>query len=145
MKLLRDKNSRGFTLLEIMVSLFILAIVLVSVFKMHSATIRLSVAGDFYATASHLARYKLADIERDFFSQSYDQSTLNELSGDFEDKYPGYRWQSIITTFDSSTSQIPENLIKKSELQKLKRIIILIFYGEEFSFELTSWRFVQNG
>ncbi|MGD9733543.1 MAG: prepilin-type N-terminal cleavage/methylation domain-containing protein, partial [Desulfamplus sp.] len=56
--------NRGFTLLEIMVSIFIIALVLVAVFKIQSSTIRLSVAGEFYSTASHLARQKMADIEQ---------------------------------------------------------------------------------
>lgn len=137
--------NRGFTLLEIMVSIFIIALVLVSVFKIQSSTIRLSVAGEFYSTASHLARQKMADIEQTL----RDPSILNELSSDllaggFGEDFSGYRWQCVITDFNLEGSQIPEEAIAKNRLKQLKNITIEILYNDEYSFKVTSWRFIQN-
>lgn len=137
----RFTKNQGFTLLEMMVSIFILALVLVSVFKIQSGSIRLSVAGKFYSTASSLARQKMADMEQ----KLREASTLsNEFSGDFGDDFPGYRWQCVITNFTLSGSKIPEEIIAKKDLQKLKKIDIEISYKEERSFKVTSWRFIQN-
>lgn len=139
-------REQGFTLLEMMVSIFILALVLVSVFKIQSATIRLSVSGQFYSTASHLARQKMADIEHKLSDPSTsNELSADEISGDFGDAFPGYKWQCVIKNFDISGSQIPEGVIKTGELQKFKNITIGISYRDEFSFQVTSWRFIQNG
>ncbi len=139
-------KNRGFTLLEMMVSIFILALVLVSVFKIQSATIRLSVSGKFYATASNLARQKMADIEQKLRDSSMSNELLaSELSGDFGDAFPGYRWQYVITSLELSGSQIPEAVIKQGELQKFKNLTVEISYRDQFSFKVISWRFIQNG
>lgn len=133
-------QNQGFTLLEMMVSIFILALVLVSVFKIQSGTIRISVAGKFYSTASHLARQKMAETEQ----KLRDPSMANELSGDFGDSFPGYKWQSVISSLDLSGSPIPEGIIAKKDLQRLKKIDIEISYSDDSRFKVTSWRFVQN-
>jgi len=133
-------KNQGFTLLEMMVSISILALVLVSVFKMQSGTIRLSVAGQFYSTASQLARQKMAEIEQ----QLRDPSMVNELSGEFGDAFPGYQWECAINSLELSGSQIPEGAIEKKDLQRLKKIDIEISYRDESSFKITSWRFIQN-
>ncbi|MBF0376646.1 MAG: prepilin-type N-terminal cleavage/methylation domain-containing protein [Desulfamplus sp.] len=136
---------KGFTLLEIMVSISILALVVVSVFKIQSSIIRLSIAGEFYSTASHLARQKLADIEQEIRDPSMvNEISTKELSGDFGDNFPDYNWKCAINNLDLSNSEIPEEVIKKGDLQKLKKIKIEISYKDEFSFNISSWRFVQN-
>ena len=53
----------GFTLLEIMVAISIIAIVLIAVFKMHYQTINLNLATRFYSTAPLLAQNKIAELE----------------------------------------------------------------------------------
>ncbi|MBF0573968.1 MAG: prepilin-type N-terminal cleavage/methylation domain-containing protein [Desulfamplus sp.] len=141
----KHHKIKGFTLLEIMVSISILALVLVSVFKIQSAIIRLSIAGEFYSTASHLARQKLADIEQEIRDPSMvNEISTKELSGDFGDDFPDYKWRCAINNLDLSNSEIPEEVIKKGDLQKLKKIKIEISYKDEFSFNISSWRFVQN-
>ncbi|MBF0228427.1 MAG: prepilin-type N-terminal cleavage/methylation domain-containing protein [Desulfamplus sp.] len=141
----KHHKIKGFTLLEIMVSISILALVVVSVFKIQSAIIRLSIAGEFYSTASHLARQKLADIEQEIRDPSMvNEISTKELSGDFGDDFPDYSWRCDINNLDLSNSEIPEEVIKKGDLQKLKKIKIEISYKDEFSFNILSWRFVQN-
>ncbi|MFO7972965.1 MAG: prepilin-type N-terminal cleavage/methylation domain-containing protein [Desulfobacterales bacterium] len=54
----------GFTLLEIMVALSIIAIVLVSVYKMQAQSISMIYASKFYATAPLLAQLKIAEVEQ---------------------------------------------------------------------------------
>ncbi|MBF0411985.1 MAG: prepilin-type N-terminal cleavage/methylation domain-containing protein [Desulfamplus sp.] len=138
-------SNQGFTLLEMMVSISILALVLVAVFQIQSSTLRLSVSGEFYSTASHLARKKMADIEQILNDPSMsNELSANQISGDFGDQFSGYKWECLISSFDISGSQIPEEVIAKSELQQLKNITIQISYKDELSFKISSWRFIQN-
>ncbi|MCU0593194.1 MAG: prepilin-type N-terminal cleavage/methylation domain-containing protein, partial [Desulfobacterales bacterium] len=49
------RSPQGFTLLEVMVALGIMAIVLVSVYRLHSQTLAMSVESRFYTQAPLLA------------------------------------------------------------------------------------------
>ena len=82
--------QRGFTLLEIMVALSIIAIVLVSVYRMHAQTVSMNNEVRFYATAPMLAQIKMAQIE----SESLED--MGDDSGDFGDEFPDYRWNIVI-------------------------------------------------
>jgi prepilin-type N-terminal cleavage/methylation domain-containing protein len=48
--------SSGFTLLEVMVAMAIMAIVLVSVYRMHSQTLTMNMAARFYTQAPMVAQ-----------------------------------------------------------------------------------------
>ena len=80
-------TTSGFTLLEVMVAIAILAIVLVSVYRMHSQTLTMNTAARFYTQAPMLAQSKLAQIEVD------SSGIITGDSGDFGDKFPGYTWR----------------------------------------------------
>ena len=54
--------ASGFTLLEVMVAMAIMAIVLVSVYRMHSQTLTMNSASRFYTLAPLLAQSKLAQL-----------------------------------------------------------------------------------
>ena len=56
-------NSFGFTLLEVMVALAVMAIVLVSVYRMHSQSLTMNTAARFYTLAPMLAQGKMAEQE----------------------------------------------------------------------------------
>ena len=49
----------GFTLLEMLVSIAVIGVVLVAIFKMQSGTTRLSASGDFYDTAPPPCPYEI--------------------------------------------------------------------------------------
>ena len=81
--------QKGFTLLEVMVALSIIAIVLVSVYKMHAQTVSMNNEVRFYATAPMLAQIKIAEIE------SENLKDIGDDSGDFGDEFPDYRWNIV--------------------------------------------------
>lgn len=83
----RRAASAGFTLLEVMVALAIMAIVLVSVYKMHAQSLAMNTAARFYTQAPLLAQRKLAELET---SATPD---LAEGAGDFGADFPGYTWK----------------------------------------------------
>lgn len=78
---------RGFTLLEVMIAMAILAISLVAVFQSQSQSI--SMAGDsrFLTTASLLAQSRMVEID------AADPRKVTAGNGDFGEDFPDYRWQ----------------------------------------------------
>lgn len=77
----------GFTLLEVMIALAILAIVLLSVYRLHSQTIAMSIESRFTTQAPLLARSALARWE----DPNRPQPAADQ--GDFGAEFPGYRWE----------------------------------------------------
>ncbi len=138
---------QGFTLLEMMVSIFILALVLISIFKMQSGTIRLSSSGEFYSTASHLARQKLTDLTQDL----EEKSSEGDASGDFGENFPGYRWYYTIESPGLADAQLPEKMVStvevmmgKNLIKRFKKIDLEISHANGNSFHLYTWRFLNN-
>ncbi|MFO8083727.1 MAG: prepilin-type N-terminal cleavage/methylation domain-containing protein [Desulfobacterales bacterium] len=122
----------GFTLLEIMVSLSILAIVMVSVFKMHAQTILMADSTKFYATAPLLAYQKLSEMD-----VSSDNKITGEIkTGQFGKNFPEYRWSVVIKKNN------PEILGEISE--DLKRIDIKISLdNDEQTYHLRAYKFIR--
>lgn len=85
-------DSKGFTLMEIMVAMAILAISLVSVFQLYSQSISMTTDSRFMTTASLLAQSKMVDTE----TASASLSNRSE-NGDFGPDYPEYVWRLEIT------------------------------------------------
>lgn len=102
---MRWKNT-GFTLLEVMVAMSILAIALVAVFQMQSQSISMSTESRFLTTASLLAQNKMADIEADASLGNRSQK------GDFAPDYPDYGWSLTVTD---------------TQLARLKRVELNVF------------------
>ena len=73
----RPTMDRGFTLLEVMAALAIIAIVLVSVYKLHAQTISMNQAARFYVTASLLAQSKISEFETKLPEELTDQHQKN--------------------------------------------------------------------
>ncbi len=123
--------QRGFTLLEIMVALSILAIVLVSVYRMHAQTVSMNNEVRFYATAPMLAQLKMAEVE------SENPEDIRDDSGDFGDEFPNYRWNIIIDDVESTALG---NIAKD-----LKKIDLLIsFNNNEFTYSLRNYKFLKD-
>jgi len=124
----RNLNSDfGFTLLEIMVAISIIAIVLVSVYRMQAQTITMNYNARFYATAPLLAQLKIAELETKLLED------LISDSGDFGEDYSGFRWDVVINDVESETlGSIAENL---------KRIEVVVSYNnDEFTYDLRTYR-----
>lgn len=76
----------GFTLLEVMLAMSILAIALVAVFQSQSQSISMMARSRFDTAAPLLAQAKMAEIE------AIASGEVTSDSGDFGDDYPGYSW-----------------------------------------------------
>jgi general secretion pathway protein I len=89
------KNIKGFTLLEVMIAMAILAITLVTVGSLRNRDILYHEDVRQIITATLLAQERMTLLE---MAEEY--PALGERSGEFDDeRYPQYRWtQTVLTT-----------------------------------------------
>ena len=125
------QTASGFTLLEVMVAMAIMAIVLVSVYRMHSQTLTMNTAARFYTQAPMLAQSKLAQLE------VASEGTIVGDSGDFGDKFPGYSWR--ISTDEVSSEALGEIGAD------LKRIDMTVsFNSDEYVYNVRTYWFMRE-
>ena len=121
-------SPRGFTLFEILVSMAIIAIVLVSLFRMQGGSILVAEKVRFNAVAPGLAQQKLSEIALTI-------SHADDGQGDFGEAFPQYTWQSVITEL----SVPDEAVLSDKGAEKLKRIDVTISRGERLTYTLGTW------
>ncbi len=84
----------GFTLLEVMVAMAILATSFVVLLENHGSSVRLSSRSREVSIAVNLAKDLMTDIELEGFPE------IGTTAGDFEELYPGlypgYRWEKEV-------------------------------------------------
>ena len=119
----RSLYHTGFTLLEVMVAMAILAIALVAVLNLQTQSISMANEACLATTASMLAQSKIAEIE-----------SLDAVmsSGDFGEYFPNYRWD--VTTTDTNSKY-------------LEKIDLTVTWKEAVStreYRITFYRYVQD-
>ncbi len=102
-------RGRGFTLLEVMIAMAILAITLVALYQSQSQTISMASDSRFLTTASLLAQTRMAEVD------AADPRSVVSANGDFGDDYPGYTWRLEVGAVD--------------ELPLLKRMTLTVTQG----------------
>jgi len=122
-------ETDGFTLLEMLVAVSIIAIAFVAVFRMHAQTLSMAAMVRFDTNAPMLAREILSGWEKDA------EETSLGTSGDFGDRFPGYKWQ--ITTDDISSEAL-------GDTGDLKKVEVLITLDANQSFRLQTYRIAVN-
>jgi len=119
----RDSGFRGFTLLEVMIAMAILATTLVVVFQSQSQSVSMAGRARFETTASLLAQVIMSEIEA-----ASPEKVISD-KGDFGDDFPDYSWQVYVT---------------EAELESLKKIEVEIVnerMTSNNSFRLVLYRF----
>lgn len=96
-------SAKGFTLMEVMIAMAILAIALVTIFQSQSQSISMTGHSRFLTTASLLAQARMAEIE------VLDMRDVRTDSGDFGDGFPDYAWRVEVRGTDFA-------IVKKIEL-----------------------------
>lgn len=84
------RQERGFTLLEVMVALAVLATALIMLLHVRNQGIRLAEESRRLTEATLLASWRLGEIE------AVGSLEVGERTGDFGNDYPGYTWQVVI-------------------------------------------------
>ena len=115
------KSISGFTLLEVMVSLAIIATAFTAVLKLHSDSIEMVISSRVHTKAAQLAQYKMTEIE------VVGLRNLPFMSGEFGDLAPEYTWNiGIEPTPISSFVKVTVNVNNRN-------------VGEGGGFELTEY------
>jgi len=105
-----NKNGKdhGFTLLEIIICLGLLALVLVAVFHLQAQNLDLQSEAQFMTTATCLLQERLSQI------QALETIEEGKNSGDFGEDYPDY-------TYTQEVSEVPDT----ETLYKVRVAVIL--------------------
>jgi prepilin-type N-terminal cleavage/methylation domain-containing protein len=88
------RNERGFTLVEMLVAIVVLAVGIAGTLAALGAISSSSGAAAEYDRAALLAERQLAEIE------AQEQAPSGEDSGDFGEEYPGYQWEQEVLATD---------------------------------------------
>lgn len=83
------QNTHGFTLLEVLIAISIIAIALTSLFGSQSSSLSLAIEAQFNTNASLLAREIVAGYESGIRSYVADE-------GDFGEEFVGYTWKAEV-------------------------------------------------
>jgi general secretion pathway protein I len=125
------RRYSGFTLLEVMIAVAIIAIVLVAVFGSQSQSLSLANDAKFSTTAALLAQRKMAEVEME------DSLDVSSASGDFGEDFPEYQWELDI-------SEVPLPGIEGLEF--LKQVDVAVRWGDkdQFRYALRLYRFMPK-
>ncbi len=120
------KTDSGFTLLEVMVAVAIIAISFVSLLGSQSQSVSVAAIARFETTASMLARQKLAELQLDDFDD------FGSGSGEFEDDFAAYHWQVEVETLTEDDTGI----IGADELLKMADLTVTLRNNEDMTFHV---------
>jgi general secretion pathway protein I len=133
-KIYSARQKGGFTLLEVMMAISILAIVLTAVFRMQSQTLAMHTASRFQTSAPLLAQRKMAEIE----AKPESLNDLTQDSGDFGETFIGYTWNVIV-------EDVEAEFLEDTTIGNLKKIDLTISYLDDtFTYDIRTYRFVQE-
>ena len=104
------RRTAGFTLLEIMVAVAILATTLVVLLEIVTNNIRATNHTKLTTTATFLARNKMSDIEDDILYNGFSSETENAKGTFKADGYDQYRWETSIERIE-----LPTDMTQKSQ------------------------------
>lgn len=102
---IRNRQS-GFTLIEIMVSLAVLAIALTVLLGLRNRDIALSAYSGHLTEATLLARQRISEVSFAGFPD------LGAREGDFGEEYPNYKWKEEV-------KQTPYEVVRELNLEVL--------------------------
>jgi len=122
----------GFTLLEVMIAMAIIAIALVAVFGSQSQSLSLANEAKFNTTAALLAQSKIAEIAAE------KPEGLASDSGDFGEDFPNYHWNLTVSDVASGEAE--------GISDHLKQVDLSLSYGThgQHQYRLRLYRFVPK-
>ncbi|HEY8517834.1 MAG TPA: prepilin-type N-terminal cleavage/methylation domain-containing protein [Candidatus Binatia bacterium] len=94
---LRRRGASGFTLLEVMVALAVIATAFTALLGLHVRNLRLAAREQAYAQALLLARSLITEVELGGYPDVGESQ--GDFEGEFPGRYPGYRWYRSVNEF----------------------------------------------
>ncbi len=121
-------RQQGFTLLEVMIAVAILAIALTSLFGSQSASVALATETRFNTHAPLLARMQLAEI--------LSSDEIFSTEGDFGEDFPEFSWQLLTEEAYFGDSE----LLQQLEGQIVHLSMTVTWGDETYSYQLDTYR-----
>jgi general secretion pathway protein I len=117
--------ARGFSLLEVMVALAVIATAFVALLGLHARNLRIVVQDEAYTQSILLARDLLSQVELEGLPE------VGFSSGDFESRYPGqypgYRWEQTVTdVFLSDTRSVTVRVIPGTDASSATELTVVV-------------------
>jgi general secretion pathway protein I len=113
-------NRKGFTLLEVLIAIAILAISLSAIFGSQAQSLSLAAEAQFNIHAATLAKAKLAEYESGV-------APLENGDGDFGEDFPGYIWK--VEVRDADLEEVLPSLTNLREA--LQQVDVTVSWGKE--------------
>jgi general secretion pathway protein I len=117
-RMIKNTVQSGFTFLEVMIAVAVIAIALVTLIGSQSQSVSIATLSRQNVTASFLAQQKLAELESTPFDELYSGD------GDFDGDFSLYRWKAEVNILSAEDTGI------EGADDMLKTIDLSIFAGE---------------
>ena len=108
--MLKILHNRGFTLLEVMIAVALIAIALVTLLGSQSQSVSFANSAKFETMAALLAQSKMSEMT----IQGAD--SLSGDSGNFGDDYPGYAWEATVSDISLEGMDTISDYLKQIDL-----------------------------
>ena len=108
--MLKISHNRGFSLLEVMIAVALIAIALVTLLGSQSQSVSFANSAKFETMAALLAQGKMSEIT------IQDADSLSSDSGNFGDDYPGYAWEATVSDVSIEGIDAISNYLKQIDL-----------------------------
>ena len=126
-KMIKIPRNKGFTLLEVIIAVAIIAIALTTLLGSQSQSVSFANSAKFETMAALLAQSKMSEVE------IQEKDALASGSGDFGDDYPGYAWEVTVSDiFIGEAFNLSDYL---------KQVDLTVTWGV-FSYNLRLYRYV---
>ena len=127
--MIHDMTNKGFTLLEVMIAVALIAIALTTLLGSQSQSVSFANSAKFETMAALLAQSKMSEVTMQ------KSGALTDDSGDFGDDYPGYAWE--VNVSDIAIPGI-DNIS-----DYLKQIDLVVTWGV-FSYNLRLYQYIAE-
>jgi len=130
----RETGAGGFTLLEVMLAVAILAATMVVLLRIVTNNIRATNHAKLTTAATFLARTKMSDVEDDVLYNGFSTET-ETAKGNFKDEGPGYErfsWETMIERIElptDMTTKTQDAANKASQDAKNPMELMSSFFG----------------
>ena len=108
--MMKKLPNKGFTLLEVMVAVALIAIALTTLLASQSQRVSFANSAKFETMAALLAQSKMSEL----VLQGVD--TVSGDSGDFGEDYPGYAWEATVSDFSIEGADAVSDYLKQIDL-----------------------------